>query len=76
MRRPQRHNLLFRAACEGLKLLAFMVVGFVSICLFWASFGSVEQAATLMQIAIPFFLRLTIALVSLFAMAGLIESLD
>ena len=75
MRRPHRHNLLFRAACEGLKLLAIMVAGFISACLFLAPFGAVDQAETLIRVAMPFFFRLTVSLASLIAIAGLFESL-
>jgi uncharacterized membrane protein SpoIIM required for sporulation len=76
MRQPQRHNLLFRAACEGLKLLALIVAGFISICLLWAVFGTVEQTEALMRVVMPVFFRLTVGLMSLFAIAGLIESLE
>lgn len=76
MRRPHRHNLLFRAACEGLKLLAIMVAGFICACLFLAPFGAFEQAERLLQVAMPFFFRLTICLFSLIVIAGLLESLE
>ncbi|MEL6398927.1 MAG: hypothetical protein AAFO87_08970 [Cyanobacteria bacterium J06607_6] len=75
MRKPHRHNLLFRAACEGFKLLAIMVAGFISACLFLAPFGAAEQAETLIRVAIPFFSRLAVSLTSLIAIAGLFESL-
>ncbi len=75
MRQPQRHNLLFRATCEGLKLVAFMLAGFVSVCLFWALLGSAEQTETLVRVVMPVFMRLTVALMSLFAISGLIEAL-
>ncbi|WP_204137160.1 hypothetical protein [Halomicronema sp. CCY15110] len=75
MRQPQRHNLLFRAACEGLKLLAYGMAGFISVCLFWALFGTVEQTEAMVRVVMPVFLRLTVGLMSLFAIAGLIESL-
>lgn len=76
MRRPHRHNLLFRAACEGFKLLALMVAGFISACLFLAPFGAFEQAEALVRAALPFFFRLTVSLLSLVAIAGLFESLE
>lgn len=76
MRRPHRHNLLFRVTCEGFKLLAIMVAGFICACLFLAPFGAFEQAEKLVQVALPFFLRLTVCLFSLVAIADLFESLE
>jgi hypothetical protein len=76
MRKPHRHNVLFRAACEGLKLLAILLAGFICACLFLAPFGAFEQAEKLIFAATPFFLRLTVCLLSLMAIAGLIESLE
>ena len=76
MRRPHRHNALFRAACEGLKLFAFMMIGFMAVGLFLLLCGAFEQAEVLVQIAMPFFLRLLVTLVSLMAIAGLFESLE
>ena len=76
MRRPHRHNLLFRAACEGLKLLALMLAGFISACLFLAPFGAFEQAEAIIQVALPFFFRLTVSLLSLIAISGLFEALE
>lgn len=76
MRRPHQHNFLFRAACEGFKLLALMVAGFISACLFLAPFGAFEQMTALVTAAIPFFVRLTVSLLSLIAIAGLFESLE
>jgi hypothetical protein len=76
MRRHNRHNLLFRAACEGLKLLAIMLAGFICACLFLAPFGAFEQAERLIRVAMPFFFRLTVSLFSLIAIAALFESLE
>jgi uncharacterized membrane protein SpoIIM required for sporulation len=53
-----------------------MVAGFISICLLWAVFGTVEQTEALMRVVMPVFFRLTVGLMSLFAIAGLIESLE
>ena len=75
MRQPQRHNLLFRATCEGLKVVAFMLAGFISVCLFWALLSTGEQPEALVRVVMPMFVRLTVALMSLFAIAGFIESL-
>ncbi|MEM6838718.1 MAG: hypothetical protein AAF609_17915 [Cyanobacteria bacterium P01_C01_bin.120] len=76
MRQSHHHNFLFRAACEGVKLVALMLAGFMSACLFLAPFGAFDQAGALVQIAMPFFLRLMIALSSLIAIAGLFEALE
>ncbi len=76
MRRPHRHNFLFRAACEGLKLLAFMVAGFISVCLFLAAFGAFEQVEAFTQSVLLFCFRLMISLISLMVIAGLLESLE
>jgi hypothetical protein len=76
MRRHHRHNLLFRAACEGFKLLAIMLAGFICACLFLAPFGAFEQAERMIQVAMPFFFRLSVSLFSLIAIAALFESLE
>jgi len=76
MRRPHRHNFLFRATCEALKLLALMIAGFVSACLFLAPFGAFDQAEALIRVAMPFFFRLAVSLLSLIAIAGLFEALE
>ncbi|MEM6519432.1 MAG: hypothetical protein AAF892_03760 [Cyanobacteria bacterium P01_D01_bin.71] len=76
MRRSHRHNFLFRAACEGLKLVALMLAGFISACLFLAPFGAFDQAEVLIQVAMPFFFRLIVSLFSLIAIAGLFEALE
>lgn len=76
MRRPHQHTFLFRVACEGLKLLAVMLAGFISACLFLAPFGAFDQAETLLRSAMPFFFKLTVSLLSLIAIAGLFESLE
>lgn len=76
MRRPHYHNFLFRAACEGLKLVALMLAGFISACLFLAPFGALDQVEPIIQIAMPFFFRLTVSLFSLVAIAGLFEALE
>jgi hypothetical protein len=76
MRRNHRHNLLFRAACEGLKLLAIMLAGFICACLFLAPFGAFDQAERMIQVAMPFFFRLSVSLFSLIAIAALFESLE
>lgn len=76
MQRRQRHNLLFRAACDGLKLLAILLAGFISACLFLSPFGAAIQIVDVMKVALPFFLRLAVCLLSLIAIAGLLESLE
>lgn len=76
MRRPHRHNFLFRAACEGLKLFALMVMSFMTIGLFLLLCDAFDEAEALVQVAIPFFFRLLVALISLLAIAGLFESLE
>ena len=76
MRRPHRHNLLFRAACEGFKLLAIMLAGFICACLFLAPFGGFAQAEQLILAALPFFFRLTVCIFSMVAIAGLVEALE
>ncbi|MEM6714222.1 MAG: hypothetical protein AAGD09_18805 [Cyanobacteria bacterium P01_F01_bin.56] len=76
MRRSHHHSFLFRAACEGFKLLALMFAGFICACLFLAPFGPAVQVAVLVQTAMPFFVRLTASLISLIIIAGLLESLE
>jgi hypothetical protein len=76
MQRRQRHNVLFRVACDGLKLLAILLAGFISACLFLAPFGATGQVTELMKVALPFFFRLAVCLLSLIAIAGLFESLE
>ncbi|MGF1460203.1 MAG: hypothetical protein ACFBSG_14400 [Leptolyngbyaceae cyanobacterium] len=76
MRRPHRHNFLFRIACEGLRLLACVIAACVCICLFLIPFGATAQAEALFQATMPFFSRLSLALLSLLMIAGLLESLD
>lgn len=76
MRRPQRHNLLFHAACQGLKLLAILIAGFISACLFLAPFGTLFQVEAVIRVAMPFFFRLMVCLLSLIAIAGIYESLE
>lgn len=76
MQRRQRHSLLFRVACDGLKLLAILLAGFIAACLFLSPFGMADQVVEVMKIALPFFLRLAVCLLSLIAIAGLLESLE
>lgn len=72
--RPQ-HNLLFRMACDGLRLLAILTFGFIAACLFLAPFGAMTIAQTLMARALPFLLKLASCLVCVLLIAGFIESL-
>ncbi len=76
MRRRQSHNLLFRVACQGLRLLAILVAGFICACLFLGPFGTAAQVELLIRAAIPFFWQLTACLLSLVAIAGIFESLE
>ncbi|MDB9528456.1 hypothetical protein PN498_20865 [Oscillatoria sp. CS-180] len=76
MRRPHRHNFLFRIACEGLKLLAILVMCFICACLFLAPFGALVQVEAVIDVVVPFFLRLAICLLGMLVLAGLFESLE
>lgn len=75
MRNRHPHNLLFRVTCEGLRLLAILIAGFICACLFLAPFGAAEQVEVLISTAMPFFLKLAACLLSLMAIAGIFESL-
>lgn len=70
-----QHNLFFRMACDGLKLLAIITFGFVAACLFLAPFGAFAFAQILMERALPFLLRLASCLVCILLLAGFAESL-
>ncbi len=76
MRNRRPHRLLFRVTCEGLRLLAILIAGFICACLFLAPFGNPVQIEGLIRTAIPFFLKLTACLLSLTAIAGIFESLE
>jgi hypothetical protein len=75
MKQRKRHNLLFRVACEGLKLLAILLVAFICACLFLSLFGA-TQVIEVMPMALQFFLQLAACLLSLIAIAALMESLE
>jgi hypothetical protein len=76
MKNVNRHSFLFRAACQGLRVLFVMLATFVCACLFLAPFGGVAQVGRLLLAAIPFFFRLTVCLLSLFAISSFFESLE
>jgi len=76
MQGRQRHSLLFRVACDGLKLLAILIAGLISACLFLSPFGMADQVVDILRVALPFFFRLAVCLLSLIAIAGLFESLE
>ncbi len=76
MRPPRRHSVLFRMACDGLRLAVLLFAGFITACLFLAPFGGVDQAEQLLLTALPFFLRLATTLLSLFMIAIIYESLN
>ena len=76
MRNRRSHRLLFRVTCEGLRLLAILIAGFICACLFLAPFGNAGQIASLVATAMPFFLKLAACLLSLTAIAGIFESLE
>mgnify|MGYP005838765149 CR=1 FL=1 len=75
MQKP-RHTLLFRMACDGLKLLALLLAGFICACLFLLPFGAGPQATVLVETVMPFFAKLTVSLLSLLAIAVIFESLE
>lgn len=76
MKRFNRHSFLFRAACQGLRVLFVMLATFICACIFLAPFGGLVQVERVLLAAMPFFFRLTVCLLSLFAIAGLFESLE
>ena len=53
-----------------------MVAVVISVCLFFAAFGVFEQVEAFAQMVMLFCFRLMISLVSLMAIAGLLESLE
>ena len=75
MRYPKRHSFLFRLACEGLRLTLLLFAAFIAACLVLAPFGGVAQSEELIYTALPFFTRLVVPLLSLFAIAIVYESL-
>jgi hypothetical protein len=75
MRYPKRHSLLFRLACEGLRLTLLLFAAFIAACLLLAPFGGIAWSEELFQTALPFFTRLAVSLFSVFAIAIVYESL-
>ena len=75
MKHANHHNLLFRIACDALKLLAIITFGFMAACLFLFPFGAAALAQPLVAAAMPFFLKLAVCILSVIAIAGLLESI-
>jgi hypothetical protein len=47
MRYPKRHSLLFRLACEGLRLTLLLFAAFIAACLVLAPFGGIAWSEEL-----------------------------
>jgi hypothetical protein len=72
----KKHSILFRAAVEGLKLLAIVLALLIVVSLLLAPFGAFSATESLIRIALPSFFRLTLVLLSLLSVSGLYESFE
>lgn len=72
MRKPEtRYSRLQSLAGETLKLTFIIFAGFVTALAVFSMLGASDQAVTLLRVAIPFMLRLTLLLTMLFAVLAL-----
>lgn len=74
MQKPETHSLLFRLACDGLRLSFLLFIAFITACLLLAPFGGIIHAEKILLEALPFFVRLSISSLSLFLIAITYES--